>query len=165
MRWSARFDGCRPIPAYSPAMSKHPLASVRSLAVALALAFSLAACGGSETATTETETTVATDAPATAGGTDEGESPIAVGEDGEVELSDDVEAAVDSVGFEGIVELAAEQLSPQPSDVVVEGNDATLTFAEGSADADSWLPCSVLKAFLEDGQTVTVVYPDGEALC
>ena len=66
---------------------------------------------------------------------------------------------------ETIVELAAEQLSPQPSDVVVEGNDATLTFAEGSADADSWLPCSVLKAFLEDGQTVTVVYPDGEALC
>jgi hypothetical protein len=134
---------------------------------------SITACGGSdgdESGSAPTPTATAdsgsSDAGSNATPTGDGgeESPIGVDENGDIGFSDDVDQALDGVGFESIITIAAEQLDPSP-EVSFDGNDATLTFSEGSVDSNAWLPCGVMAAFVEAGQTVTVVYPDGRQLC
>ncbi|MEP1124822.1 MAG: hypothetical protein ABJH68_13130 [Ilumatobacter sp.] len=145
----------------------------RPLAVAALAALALTACGGSDDSSTDTpavdgatqdDASVEDDASVDEASSDSGEPPIGVDESGDIDFSDDVDSALDAVGFEGIVGIAADQLDPKPA-VEVDGDNATLTFSEGSVEADAWLPCSVMSALISDGQTVTVVYPDGEQVC
>ncbi len=157
----------------------------RPLAIAALAALTLTACGGSDDATTDTpaaddattdDASPAADAPdedaspvddppsIDGASSDSGEAPIGVDENGDIDFSDDVDSALDAVGFEGIVGIAADQLDPKPT-VEVDGDNATLTFSEGSLESNAWLPCGVMSALISEGQTVTVVYPDGEQVC
>jgi hypothetical protein len=159
------------------------------LAVAVFAAFAVTACGGSETDSTaddtadtietnvdtSTDDAIDTDTNADAENTDNDadadaetdgsiEPPIGVDDNGDIEFTDDLDDAIDSVGFDQVIEIAAGQLTPEPS-VEVNGDNATLTFPEGSVDLDYIIPCTVVGAFTTEDQAVTVVYPDGERLC
>lgn len=152
------------------------------MAIAAFATFALAACGGSDSDSTAEDAADAigsdadatnaddatdTDATTEEAGTDTGgsvEPPIGVDADGEIEFTDDLDDAIDSVGFEQVIEIAAGQLNPEPT-VEVNGDNATLTFPEGSVELDYIIPCTVVGTFTTGAQTITVVYPDGERLC
>lgn len=140
----------------------------RSIVATVAAAALLGACGGSDdepatpAAPAEESTDEATTENPLGDGTDN--APIGVDEEGNIDFSDEIDDAIDVAGFETVAKTIAGQLDPEP-DVTIDGNDARFTFSEGTVDSNAWLPCSVANALLTDGQTLTVVYPDGEQLC
>ena len=151
----------------------HWRGATRRLGVGLVTvaALSIAACGGSDADDSDSTPTPTAESDSSDAGSDatpigdgSEEAPIGVDENGDIEFSEDFDEALDAVGCESIINIAAEQLDPSP-EVSFDGNDATLTFSEGSVDSNAWLPCGVMGAFVEEGQTVTVVYPDGQQLC
>jgi hypothetical protein len=159
-------------------LSVHDLPRVRRRVGVLLAAplLVLAACGGSdgdaspqaepssesssESSSGSADAAGDADAGATASG---GEAPIEVGEDGSIEFSDEVDEVLSSVGLDTMMGIVADQLDPSP-EVSIDGDAVRFTFSEGSVDS-AWLPCSVAQTFLSEGQTLTVVYPDGDTMC
>jgi hypothetical protein len=62
-----------------------------------------------------------------------------------------------------ILGIVADQLGDDV-DVEIEGADIRLTLNEGSTD-DAIMDCSIAGAFVEGGEIVTVIYPDGDVTC
>lgn len=147
-------------------------------AVALATVITLAACGGDDAGPAGVAAETGTD---DTGGNDEPEpnpadqtEPVHVvaGEDSTVldvltdamgEDGDAVRDAIAAVPSETVFEIVADQLDPRPQ-VEIDGTDIRLVFDGGTVD-DATFDCIVAGSFVEAGQTLTVVYPDGEQVC
>jgi hypothetical protein len=139
-----------------------------ALAALAACSLALTACGGDDEDTTPPDTPsseAATDAPTDAPAIEfePGDNVVdavtdAMGEDGQA--LDDALAAMSPEARFGPV---ASQLDPEPT-VEVDGSDIRLVF-DGSSVGNATFDCIVGGAFLEPGETLTMVYPDGEQEC
>lgn len=154
------------------------------ITVALAAA-TLFACSGDDAATdtgtatdTATDTgtdqvddaTTPTDAAATEGSTDavdievgEGDTVRDVLTDAMGEQGADLDAAISAIPAQSRFEAVASQLEPEPT-VEIDGGDVRLVFDGGSV-SNATFDCIVAGSFVEPGETLTVVYPDGEQSC
>lgn len=162
-------------------MLRHPrLRSTALLTVGAAL---LVACGGDDetdrsdqtvddqtvdgqTADTSASATMTSDAAA------DGAAEIEVGEGDTVrdvltdamgEQGADLDAAISAIPAQSRFEAVAGQLDPEPS-VEIDGGDIRLVF-DGGTVADATFACIVGGSFVEPGETLTLVYPDGEQAC
>jgi len=75
----------------------------------------------------------------------------------------DLDAAISAIPAQSRFEAVAGQLDPEPS-VEIDGGDIRLVF-DGGTVADATFACIVGGSFVEPGETLTVVYPDGEQAC
>ncbi len=82
----------------------------------------------------------------------------AMGESGDV-----VSDAIDALPTESLWGIVADQLGDDVG-VEIDGVDIQLVFQDGSVD-DALFDCTVANSFVEEGQTVTMVYPDGNVTC
>jgi hypothetical protein len=142
--------------------------------LALGLALGGAACGSDDddSATAPAEDGAAADAGTEAGAGDAADAEASEGEAGgsgdlpEAILGEedaaDLDAAFDAVGYETIMETVGDQLGA--SSVEVDGDDARIVLDDKTLD-DAMMDCIVAGSFVDEGQTVTMVYPDGEELC
>jgi len=137
----------------------------------------LAACGGSDDpepaqpsptdAPSSDGADAQTDADADAGGS--GDAGAATSDGGEVvdQLDDamggGLDEALDAMPTEGLWGIVADQLGDDV-EVEIAGADIRLTLNEGSTD-DAIGHCLISGSFVEEGQVVTLVYPDGEVNC
>jgi hypothetical protein len=145
------------------------------LSFVVASALLVSACGGSDAPSgdesppsasdpVEGSADAVQDEDSATDGADSAEAPVIVGDDGSIDFSDDVDGALDALGLEQTINILADQLDPRP-EVSIDGNAVTFTFSEGAVESDAWLPCASGSAFLGDGDTLTVVYPDGQQEC
>ncbi len=143
-----------------------------------AATLALAACGGSDDSAPAQP--APTDAPSSdAGGSDDAGDADQAGDTGDtgsgsvgggeiIDTLDDaigggLDEALDSLPAETLWGIVADQLGDDV-DVEIEGADIRLTLNEGTAD-DSTMDCVVTSMFIEEGQVVTMVYPDGDVTC
>lgn len=146
------------------------------LACLTAVTLVAAACGDSDdTQTPEPAATSADDAGASSdsdassqpgSGTGVGEAgdgtirdelTDAMGEQGQV-----VDDAIASLPAETTWGIVADQLGAD--DLEITGSDIGLRFESGTTD-DALFDCTVAASFVEEGQTVTMRYPDGDVVC
>lgn len=152
--------------------------TLRTTAALAALAV-LAACGGGDDNDTDTDAAE----PAAGGSNDSvsndsgsNEEPtdvtIEIGDGDTVrdvltdamgEQGADVNAAISALSPESRFSAVAGQLEPEPR-VEVDGTDIRLVFDGGSV-SNAMFDCLVGGAFVEPGETLTMVYPDGEQAC
>lgn len=148
---------------------QHPTTTIhrRTLGALVAIGLGLVACGGSDDA--EPAPAAATQPPPEAAGGSDG---VGDAQDGTIrdELTDEmgslgdvVDDAIASLPAETTWGIVADQLG---DDVELEivGADIRLTFDSGTTD-DALFDCTVANSFVEDGQSVTMIYPDGEVTC
>lgn len=156
--------------------------TLRTTAALAALAV-LAACGGGDDTDTDTDA-----AEPAAGGSNDSVSNDSVSNeeptDVTIEIGDgdgdgdtvrdvltdamgeqgaDVNAAISALSPESRFSAVAGQLEPEPR-VEVDGTDIRLVFDGGSV-SNAMFDCLVGGAFVEPGETLTMVYPDGEQAC
>jgi hypothetical protein len=150
-----------------------PTRTPRSLIAVLALGLALAgaACGSDDD---DSAAPAAEDGAAADSGTDAADPGADDADEGAAggtgDLADaiagedapDLDAAFDALGFETLMETVGDQLGA--SSVEVDGDDARIVLDDKSLD-DAMMDCIVAGSFVDEGQTVTVVYPDGEQLC
>jgi hypothetical protein len=142
-----------------------------TLAALAACSLALAACGGNDDAAESPPETVAAPAVPAAEGSDgmpdiqvaPGDDPVdaitdAMGEDGEA-----IDDALAAIPAESRFDVVASQLDPKPT-VEVDGSDIRLVF-DGSSIDNATFDCIVAGSFVEPGETLTLVYPDGEQEC
>ncbi|MFP5488639.1 MAG: hypothetical protein ACLGHQ_10080 [Acidimicrobiia bacterium] len=150
-------------------------------AAALAVVATLAACGGADTADDTDTGDTGTDTGNSETGDEavaEGSSDDATGATIEIAEGDtvrdvltgvmgdegaDLDAAISAIPPETRFTAVASQLEPEP-DVEVNGTDIRLVFDGGSV-SDATFACLVGGGFVEPGETLTMVYPDGEQAC
>lgn len=155
---------------------RHQVASRRLPAISIiaVAALTLASCGGDDDAQPSPQVGVANDATSadTTGNdttSDDATGQLveggvvdvladAMGEDGEA-----VRDALAAVPSETMFAIVADQLDPRPT-VEIAGNDIRLVFDGGTVD-NATFDCIVAGSFLEQGQTLTVIYPDGRQVC
>ncbi len=141
------------------------------LACLAAVALAATACGGSDDAqpASEPAPTAADDSGTDDSGTDD--SGVGEARDGEIrdeitdemgELGQGVDDAIASLPAETTWGIVADQL--EADDLEIAGSDIRLTFESGTSD-NALFDCTVANSFVEEGQTVTMVYPDGEVVC
>lgn len=161
--------------------------TLRTTAALAALA-ALAACGGGDDTAADTDTDAAAAEPAAGGSNDSGSNDSASSDsvsneeptDVTIEIGDgdtvrdvltdamgeqgaDVNAAISALSPESRFSAVAGQLEPEPR-VEVDGTDIRLVFDGGSV-SNATFDCLVGGAFVEPGETLTMVYPDGEQAC
>ena len=136
------------------------------------ISLAIAACGGSDDAEPAAEPAPTADA-GESGTDDQSSAETGVGEAGDGEIREQI---TDAMGEEGealddaIASLPAETTwgivadQIKADDLEIVGADIRLTFESGTAD-DGLFDCTVAGAFVEEGQTVTMIYPDGEVVC
>lgn len=138
----------------------------------------IAACGGDDDAQTPAvEATAAPDSDDVAAGDESGVQDDsgsvemsgddasdmitdALGEGDDGETFDDALATVSPETRYGI---AAGQLDPEPS-VEVDGTEIRLVF-DGGTVANAFIDCIIATVTAAEGETVTLVYPDGDEVC
>lgn len=135
-----------------------------------ALSLAVTACGGSDDAQPASDAAAAP-APTAAVGADTSGDGVGEAGDGEIreELTDAmgeqgqvVDDAIASLPAETTWGIVADQL--EADDLEIVGADIRLTFEFGTTD-NGLFDCTVANSFVEEGQTVTMVYPDGEVTC
>jgi hypothetical protein len=136
-----------------------------------AVSLAVTACGGSDDAEPASD---AASAPApTAADDDTSTGSDGVGEAGDGEIREEltdamgeqgalVDDAIASLPAETTWGIVADQL--EADDLEIVGADIRLTFESGTTD-NGLFDCTVANSFVEEGQTVTMVYPDGEVTC
>jgi hypothetical protein len=148
---------------------QHPTTTMhrRALGALVVVSLGLVACGGSDDA--EPAPAAATQPALQA---EEGPAGVDEAQDGTVrdELTDEmgslgdvVDDAIASLPAETTWGIVADQLGDNV-ELEIVGADIRLTFDSGTTD-DALFDCTVANSFVEEGQSVTMVYPDGEVTC
>jgi len=74
-----------------------------------------------------------------------------------------LDEALDSLPGGAVWSIVADQLG-EDVELEIDGLDVRFTLNEGSTD-DGIMDCLIAGAFAEAGETITMIYPDGEVLC
>jgi len=74
-----------------------------------------------------------------------------------------LDEALDSLPGGAVWSIVADQLGDDV-ELEIDGVDVRFTLNEGSTD-DGIMDCLIAGAFAEAGETITMIYPDGEVLC
>lgn len=82
----------------------------------------------------------------------------AMGEDGQT-----LDDAIGTLSPETRFDIVAGQLDPEPK-VEINGSDIRLVFDGGSIE-QAFMDCIIAGVVLEEGETLTLVFPDGEEAC
>ena len=143
-----------------------------------AATLALAACGGSDDpAPTQPAPTDApssdsasepqADADAVADGSDD--AGAATSDGGEIidqldeGMGGGLDEALDSLPGGAIWSIVADQLGDDV-ELEIDGVDVRFTLNEGSTD-DGIMDCLIAGAFVEGGEIITMIYPDGDVTC
>jgi hypothetical protein len=169
-----------PSPHHSPLRTPWRTPWCTGLIIAAAASL-LVACGGDDEATdtgsADAEPAAAVDgqsepAVGTAPG---GGTPLGGGTDGDGSTVRDVltdamgadgasvDAAISSLSTETRFEVVVDRLDPRPT-LEIDGSAIRFVFDSGSTQ-DAILVCMIGGSFVEPGETLTLVYPDGEQVC
>jgi len=74
-----------------------------------------------------------------------------------------LDEALDSLPGGAVWSIVADQLGDDV-ELEIDGVDVRFTLNEGSTD-DGIMDCLIAGAFAEAGETITMIYPDGDVLC
>ena len=74
-----------------------------------------------------------------------------------------LDEALDSLPSGAVWSIVADQLGDDV-ELEIDGVDVRFTLNEGSTD-DGIMHCLIAGAFAEAGETITMIYPDGDVLC
>lgn len=74
-----------------------------------------------------------------------------------------LDEALDSLPGGAVWSIVADQLG-EDVELEIDGVDVRFTLNEGSTD-DGIMDCLIAGAFAEAGETITMIYPDGDVLC
>ena len=74
-----------------------------------------------------------------------------------------LDEALDSLPGGAVWSIVADQLGDDV-ELEIDGVDVRFTLNEGSTD-DGIMDCLIAGAFAEAGETITMIYPDGEVTC
>lgn len=133
----------------------------RRAALTAVLLLSLAACGSDEpdASVAQSVTTAAQTVPVeTSASSSDGDSIV------EQIGGEDAVNALDSVGIGTKAFALASALGSDREYELVNETTARI-FLDGDVDTDSTMACIVVGAIIDEGETVIVVYPNGEITC
>ena len=140
------------------------------LAGVAALSLALAACGGSddaepadEPAEADAATTEVDAAPTEGADADTGSGADAqtdaTGDDGQT-LGDAMDSMTPEVRMGVVADVLGENVG-----LDIDGTDIRLTLNEGTVDFDAVTDCIGALSLAVEGETITLIYPDGEYTC
>jgi len=135
-----------------------------------ALSLALAACGGSddaepadEPAEADAATTEVDAAPTEGADADTGSGADAqtdaTGDDGQT-LGDAMDSMTPEVRMGVVADVLGENVG-----LDIDGTDIRLTLNEGTVDFDAVTDCIGALSLAVEGETITLIYPDGEYTC
>lgn len=155
-----------------PHHHRRRVASTLLAATVATAAITLTACGSDESSATSsapadpvsTGAATATEAASATGATDVDGSTVrevitdSMGADG-----DAVDEVLGSMSAESRFSIVVEQIDPVPA-LEIDGTTIRFVFDSGTVQ-DAVVQCMVGGTFLEPGESLTIVYPDGETTC